>query len=67
MALKDFGVVRTCLNISRGILAITVRFLAERLSFCTTSELEANVEIQKHAAALFLSMPIFACAKHPCQ
>eukprot|EP00972_Heterocapsa_arctica_P011480 1683061-Heterocapsa_arctica.AAC.1 len=44
---------------SSGILAITIIFLAERLSFCTTSELETNVELRKHAPALFCSTPIF--------
>eukprot|EP00972_Heterocapsa_arctica_P037485 5518914-Heterocapsa_arctica.AAC.1 len=51
-----------CLKVferSSGVLAITIIFLAGRLSFYTQSELETNVEFQQHAPALLLSMPIF--------
>eukprot|EP00972_Heterocapsa_arctica_P089037 13130925-Heterocapsa_arctica.AAC.1 len=39
---------------SSGIVAITTRFLAERSSFCTKSELENKIEHQKQC----FSMPI---------
>eukprot|EP00972_Heterocapsa_arctica_P094681 13960805-Heterocapsa_arctica.AAC.1 len=46
---------------SSGILAITIRFLAERLYICPNSEHETNVELHKHAPNAFCSMPYLLC------
>eukprot|EP00972_Heterocapsa_arctica_P086509 12751332-Heterocapsa_arctica.AAC.1 len=73
MALKVFKSVEG-FERSSSIFATTIRFLAERLSFCTTSELDTNFELQTRSSIVFVdahncvvqnTLVMYACAYTP--
>eukprot|EP00972_Heterocapsa_arctica_P034313 5053680-Heterocapsa_arctica.AAC.1 len=50
---------------SSGILAITIRFLAEQLSFCTKSELERPILSFKNMLLVQNTLVMYTCACAP--